>query len=453
MDLSNREIVTVFLFAALIVCAAVAPRKGRRRGQNPVTGLLKSVTNWKILASAGALGLYAAGFAGVAATAGLWHWGLFKETLFAYLFTCIPIFGTVAETKSGRELFKKILGRAVGLSALLGFYFGLVEFSLRGELLFQVAALVLVLLGLAGQRAEQGACVTVALIFGLALLAVVSVWSVVARWETYDWLAEAATVGVYTLMPLVCVPFFYGLGYLSAVEGVRVRLRFSNRRAWPTWHAVAALTVGARGRISLVYAVSGRWQSCLATETSFRDGLRTMQELRQARAKVAELNRQREEQLVRHAGDPSVDSGGLRLDRREFEETKQVLRNLQVGQVGAHRHLGEFSRSLGQFPWLASDGLPAGHGVELSVADDGQRWMAWRRTPSGLVFGVGGLGQSMDTWRYVAEEVPRYFPGQGTGWVNADRDDEPIEWQQHDGPHSHTAYPAGGPALGCRAQQ
>ena len=74
------------------------------------------------------------------------------------------------------------------------------------------------------------------------------------------------------------------------------------------------------------------------------------------------------------------------------------------------------------------DGLPVQHGIELRVRSDNQAWYAWRPTPSGWFFAVGGDENLTTEWQYDGVEPPATFPTEEAGWTNATRNPSPPEW-------------------------
>lgn len=131
-----------------------------------------------------------------------------------------------------------------------------------------------------------------------------------------------------------------------------------------------------------------------------------------ADAKAEQLEREREE---RYAGSKECDEFGQRLDQREFKETKNALQRLAGMQMGWYRNRGGRYRP-DLLEMLSTDGLPEDHGIELSVAPDGQSWWAWRRTVSGWCFAIGATQPPPDQWLFDGPEPPGGFPGQDPAW-------------------------------------
>jgi len=117
-----------------------------------------------------------------------------------------------------------------------------------------------------------------------------------------------------------------------------------------------------------------------------------------------------------HAGSEGNDEDGRALDKREFRETVRALEWLHTCQIGWYRR-----EPKGYKPNLidlfrddfSQQGIPSPAGVSLSVSEDGQRWYAWRRTPSGRYFGIGASEPPPSQWLYDGTEPPQDFPGLG----------------------------------------
>ena len=52
----------------------------------------------------------------------------------------------------------------------------------------------------------------------------------------------------------------------------------------------------------------------------------------------------------------------------------------------------------------------------MKVAEDGQRWFAYRRTISKWCFAIGAAGPPPDQWEYDGQDSPRGFPGEDPSW-------------------------------------
>ncbi len=135
----------------------------------------------------------------------------------------------------------------------------------------------------------------------------------------------------------------------------------------------------------------------------------------------AEAARRRGEHEAAYEGSPDVDENGRRLDDREFRETQRALQWLYTCQIGQHGNQGRFPPDLNVrlAPSFRDHGLPAEHGIELRVSQDGQSWWAWRRTPSRQILGIGAVGDPRVQWLYDAASHPDGPPAAGPGWGEA----------------------------------
>lgn len=132
-----------------------------------------------------------------------------------------------------------------------------------------------------------------------------------------------------------------------------------------------------------------------------------------------------------------MDACGHWLDRREFHETKEVLTTLSFNQTGWYRnhikrYQGEAARVV---PSVTRRGLSEDHGIQLRVRSDGQAWFAWRCTPGGYHFGVGGTVGGDAHWQYDGQQPPTCYPGKShRGWRDTLLEDRSPEWTYNDGP-------------------
>lgn len=123
--------------------------------------------------------------------------------------------------------------------------------------------------------------------------------------------------------------------------------------------------------------------------------------------------------LVRYAGVDGTDSEGRRLDRREFRETIKALRWLATCHMGHYRSRKRYDPELLTLlgdSFHTRHGLPRGPGIKMKVAEDGQRWFAYRRTISGWCFAIGAAGPPPGQWEYDGENPPSGFPREDPSW-------------------------------------
>jgi len=126
------------------------------------------------------------------------------------------------------------------------------------------------------------------------------------------------------------------------------------------------------------------------------------------------------------AGSQGTDLDGRRLDRREFEETRNSLSWLAAAQMGWYRNQGRYQGDLlGVFgDQLTGMGLPEDNGVTLQVSKEGDAWYSWRRTIAGWCFAIGATGPPPDRWEYDGPHPPTGFPGRDPAWGSEPFSDE-----------------------------
>lgn len=133
----------------------------------------------------------------------------------------------------------------------------------------------------------------------------------------------------------------------------------------------------------------------------------------------AEVERRKASREALWVDSDEVDEQGRRRDQREFIATRSSLRFLHTSQMGSHNNTGRYDAdrlSLVESRFV-KDGLPADHGIEMRVRDDGQAWWAWRRTISGWYLGIGAVGPTPSQWFYDAADAPSSGPdGDPEGW-------------------------------------
>lgn len=162
-----------------------------------------------------------------------------------------------------------------------------------------------------------------------------------------------------------------------------------------------------------------------------------MREYRRTVRENRNAEKQRQRRLRELANVDGVDENGLRLDRREFKETKDVLNTLYFNQMGWHRNrLSRYQPDPNRvIPSVARRGLPEDRGIQMRVRDDGQAWFGWRRTPGGYYFAVGGTEKLDAKWQYDAETRPGGYPSESDPrWRDTSLRESSPEWTANDGP-------------------
>jgi hypothetical protein len=182
---------------------------------------------------------------------------------------------------------------------------------------------------------------------------------------------------------------------------------------------------GLGGRLPDIGAFGPQFSRIAAETGTYGGGLAATREAKRHRAARVADEEARARKLSANAGVPGSDDDGRRLDKREFEETKQALRWVATVQMGRYpgsenRYVPDVLDIIGDFD---RHGLLGDHGVVVNVRSDGQAWFAHRRTITGWVLAIGSRDAPPDQWFYDGPEPPSGYPGESPGWgetVHAD---------------------------------
>jgi len=435
LELNNRELAGVVWFAILVGTVSLIPR-WRSAIWPSVLGLFQAFRNWKVWLPLLAYFAYVAAVAHVAWRGGLWSSGLLLDTLIVAMFVGLPLVMSASDVGKGSKLVGDVVRDVVGITALLVFYIGLAPLSLPVELVLQPVILVLSLLVGFGQaeRSPGGRMAGVLLgIVGIALI-VHTTRVIVGTWRSdiaFDALGE---LGVSVLLPVASIPFVYIFAFIIHAETILTMLPFFNNRETPLVRVRLACVWGLHFSTRFASAFTGNWRGQLARTTGFRDANTVMRDFREAVRQHERHVQEHDRRIEEMTGIDGLDEDGLQLDRREFHATKESLRNLYYLQMGQYRN-----KRSEYWPDLPVDlsvrNLPNDHGVHLIVRKDKQAWRAWKRTPCGWHFGVGGTSNIDEMWQYDGPAPPHEFPAKNTdGWVDTRREPSSPEWAKDDEP-------------------
>lgn len=438
LALTNRELASVILVVVFIGVFVLVP-KLRRQVSSSFVNLLQAFFVWKIQL----LLLLYLGYAFVivylAWRLGAWDSSLLKDTLIVVFFVGLPMVFSANGVRSGTKLVRDVVCDVVGVSALVVFYLSLGSLPLWGELLLQPFLILLVSLAAMARfnpehRPVEKLATILLGIIGLSLVAYTT------RLLVSTWNAEMATDAVASFvltvwLPIALIPAVYVFAFIMHSENILTMLPFLNDRKKPKLRIRLACLWGLHFSTRLASEFTGRWRSQLALSAGVREAIRTMRQFRRAvkdRDQALEAHNERLEQMT---GVDGVDEDGLRLDRREFYETKKELTNLYFMQMGWHRNRGGTYRPelLDLLGDMTEKGLPREHGIQLAVRKDKQAWRAWRQTSGGWYFGVGGTSTLEHQWQYDGPTAPAGFPSErAAGWFNATIGASSPEWMHND---------------------
>lgn len=437
-NLNEREIASAILLAAYVAFALLNPK-----ARGPVIQSLADVAEalWKraiiitLLAFMGWVVLCVWS----AALLGVWRPPLLKDTILTATVVGLPLLFRSLNNKSGVLLWRQVAAEAVGLSALIAFYVNLSPLPLWAELLLQVVVTFLLFSQIAvrqierssGQRVVAG-CVNVALgLIGLALL----VWStirLVLDWPTLDQREFFQQLAMSVWLPLALFPFLYGFAYVAAAEGIL--LRISNRNQTVSRSEKLGIVLGMAFSLRTAKAFVGKHLK-LSGPRTFRGALEHAREVRHDLDRREAKRRDQIEGLAANTGVAGADLDGAQIDRREFYITKEALRWLHTCQMGWYERQGNQFWGQDRVDGILAAGikmaLPEPHGIVLDTDATRARWRAWRRLPNGWVLAIGGTSRT-DQYLYAGYQPPTSFPGESDEWIDATRQEWPIDWDRND---------------------
>ncbi len=431
MGLDNRELATIILTGAFVLWVAwfAAKNSDGRRSMRDIGGILLGP---KLLVPLVSYVAWVAMLAVGAEQIGLWTAGLSFPLIAWFIAIGIPLVFRLTERKRDEAFFRPTVRRALGATAVVEALIGLTVFSLWFELLLGVTATVLFLLSaVAGTRDEFAPVkrLTDALLgsigLGLVLAALLHLAGVWGSIDRIEYLRELAlpiwlTVGV--------VPFLYILALYSCYEQAFMRIGFGKQSASEKRRARIGIALALHGRAGKVNAFAGSWPYRAAEAGSVRGAVKVGREFLRDLETRKQAERDQAARLERFAGVDGTDDLGRRLDQREFNETREALRQLATAQMGWYRNDGRYRDDLHTlFPFSS---LPEDHGACMEVSKDGQAWFAWRRTVTGWCFAVGASGPPPSEYTFEGADPPPGFPGRGSSWANVGAgDDEGVNWQ------------------------
>ncbi|MFI2754183.1 hypothetical protein ACGIF2_15735 [Cellulomonas sp. P22] len=414
--LNSREwaIVTLLVSFAAVVLTNPSARKTlresvERRWVWAVVVPLLALTAWVTLLVAGASRI------------GLWNSGLAKDTVVWFVASALgAVFAALNAAKTDRY-FLIMARQAVGAAIFLQYAMNLYTFNYLAELALQAGLVLLAMLTAVAERYTSAWRLLVTrlnALVGVALL-VLTVRELTANWQALDTRQVLLGLALSIWLPLGVLPFIWVLALCLSYDELLRRLR-KPLFGIPAPLKTRVATVAALGLdLRTAHDLSNdhdHLQTIARTET-WRETLEAVRVYRMRRGRRRAQPVLTAQRLRRLAGVKGVDANGRQLDQREIKETREALDWLAMCHMGHHRNRGHYRADLidvlGDF---TRKGLPEDHGVQMTVAEDRRHWHAWRRTPSGLVLGIGAQSDPSERWFYADMQPPDGPPPHGGRW-------------------------------------
>ncbi|WP_419845464.1 hypothetical protein [Candidatus Poriferisocius sp.] len=211
------------------------------------------------------------------------------------------------------------------------------------------------------------------------------------------WLTPAALLMIYVLSVIVAVELL----------AVRVSL-FADDNRWKQKLAVVLRTSGRPSRIDPLIP----WGHVIGRADGFREAWRETKWVEERIRQDAAADQAEQQRLAENTGVEGTDAEGQQLDRREFQETRDLLRQLASNQMGHYNKNGRYGEGpAATFDHFARQhGLPTPAGIALHVTGNGQGWYAVRQTITGHWFAIGANTGTPDQWLYDGDSPPTSFP-------------------------------------------
>jgi len=420
---NNREIAALFWLLVVVMLAARSPAIRASAKQILAEARRPAIAIPFLLATG-----YIVGVVAGATQLGLWTDDLVSATVVWGLGPGIGMIFTALELSKGKRSARQIAREAVGLTIAIEFFINLYAFSLPIELVLVPLLTLIVLMSTVAARRSEHAHLK-QLLDGLLAIAGGGLFVFVAVSLTKDLgtvqsddLLRGLALPVW--LTIATIPFVFVFGAFFAYERALTIIDYLSNGRYRRWQTVRALALGLRFDFAAISALRGNSARTLGEATSSREAAQAIRDFKASRAAARQVEIDAQERLRRNAGVLGTDEDGRLLDQREFEATRHSLQTLASAQLGWYRNRGGRYRTE-PLDMLASSferaGLPADHGIQLHISDDGQAWWAWRRTITGWCFAIGAAGppdESPEQWRFDGPEPPEGFPGQDESWVS-----------------------------------
>jgi hypothetical protein len=420
-ELTTREWASAIWAVVIIVAGVATPFV--RRAVAPV--LLTLLRFWQLHVALAAFLGWAVLTCYVGGQVGAWSTALLKDTV-----AWIVVYGFASVFSANRaakeeHFFRRAALAALSVSALMQFVLNLHTFHFMVELfLLPTVTFLLLLEAVAGMDAKtrpaQNLVNGVLVIVGLWVV-IATVRGLVDSWRGINPEETGLAFAFSIWFPLAMLPFVYALSLVMAYETVLRLSSFRNDGNPPPRSVRAAMLVGLHGDLRAVNELPQCHVQyrAICRSRGFREALRHVRVYERAREDRQREKAEKAASLVQYAGAKGLDDDGKVLDQREVKETRETLRWIETCHLGHYNNRGKYRKDLVSGVLLDNftrQRLPDQHGITTRVRKDGQAWYAWRRTPSGLILGIGMNNGRGNEWLYEGEEPPTGFPGSDPSW-------------------------------------
>jgi len=354
---------------------------------------------------------------------GLWNRDLAADTAFWFLGSGIVLFFGITEVGKQDRLIRTTVAQLIGVAIVTDVVLEVGIMHWLIELVVVLLATVLVLVELVakqrdGDRRVAGFASRLLALAGLTLLAV-GLRRIIFDFEGQDWpqLGRQALLAIWLTTGVM--PLIFTLGLFGQYEKVWKFVDYHSDTSWRRRTMTKSAIVREHGiRATRLHRLNLGSVGPIAKATTWQRARLEVQQV-----ELRHEDREREEceriqALKDFAGVRGVGDDGRQLDKREFDETCKALRWLHTCHSGWWRREQRYTDGLLKKVSSPSDThhLHPDAGYTEVVASDGEWWFAWRRTPSGRVFAIAGIGVPHYPWSYDGPEPPTGPPGEDQLW-------------------------------------
>ena len=278
--LTNREIATLILLAALVIWVLAMPSV-----RSSVIGMIKIFVSRQIVL----INLIYLGYAAVVVYAAyllrVWDVELFKDTVVVLLVVGYPMVFRANEVKNGEVLFRRTIRETLAVSAFVIFYVNLSSLPIIWEMVIQIVATFVAMMSVVAKT--QGSESRSVLIFlnlilggiGLLLFATTTI-DFIDHWKQEDFQGILRTFAMTIWLPIALLPLIYIGAFLMQYQTLVVMLPFNNGRKKISFSVKLALLLGLHGSVHLALNLIGDWRRRLMEAGSYREARLIMAEYR-----------------------------------------------------------------------------------------------------------------------------------------------------------------------------
>lgn len=361
---------------------------------------------------------------------GIWDFDLWKDSLLEFAFIGIPAIFVATESRSEKDLFKRVFLTEIGFAAFISFYLNLESFSILIEVAIQAAIVILMTLQTVSKNKSEYRAVyklSTFILTAIGFFLIVSLtYQLIINFFQHDWLFELRAFFLTIWFPALVLPFLFALAYYSSFEAMYKRL------------GVVADDVPMLYKLILLGAFSfhmkyikyfaGMWAFKLKDCESVKEVRNLLKEYKTDLKDRIKKEREKADLFKKGEGKRGYLQNGLWSDRTMLKKIKRELDLIGSHQATYWRNNGIYRSDIEE---LVEACTPAGCSSGFYVHPDGETWACWMSNPTGFTLGLGSLQGQYPPCRY---EKPFEPAKEGLQNLSGFTDDEKLcpNWMYDD---------------------